>query len=158
VRGATSRSPRGSHATEGPGRRRCSNGSAVAFATPAVAQDEYVVQRTVNFDLETDGKVKGHCKGEVWIGRTTSGSVQASTTVRCPSERLQLQAHLSVYAPGEFGIPFDREWGCDFCSSYSIATSEPGGPGWCAFGLADDVLVFPGNNVINYSGSAKACV
>jgi hypothetical protein len=130
--------------------------AAVAFATPASAQEEFAVERTASFDLQAAGKVKGSCKGEVWAGRTPSGSVQATTTVRCPGERRQLQTHISIYGPGENGLQFDQDSACEFCGSYSVAASEQGGPDWCAFGVADEVHMV--SVAINYSGSARVCV
>lgn len=138
----------------------------VVFATPASGQDEFVAERSASFDLKAfgQGEKREGCTGEVWAGRTGSGSVQATTTVRCSDLdgdrellRQRLATSLSIYPPGEVPAQFDWESGCDACPSSTVAGSEPGGPGWCAFGLADEVMVI-GRAAVEYTGSAVVCV
>jgi hypothetical protein len=130
----------------------------MAFATPAAAQDEFVVERSASFDLTTPDGDSGGCTGEVWVGRTATGFVEAATTVRCTgAERRLLQTYLVIHGPGEIAIKPEWESGCHDCRSFALSGSEPGGAGWCARGYAGDVRFIAGN-AISYEGVKAVCV
>jgi hypothetical protein len=119
--------------------------------------DEYLAERRATFAISNPAGQPGPCRGEVWIGLTTSGLVEGTTTVRCSGQAQFLEAQVVVYAPGEIKIALDEYTQCGLCRGVSVAYSERGGRGWCVRGVGLHASAHP-SGAGSRTGQGVVCV
>lgn len=105
----------------------------------AAADDGYVRERSETYALhDIEGNPHPSCRGETWIGQTTSNTIEAYSLVRCPAD--VRPAFSRAYVAIHSGSPLpaaSRDETCLDCSTITASTSTSGGPPgttWCALG------------------------
>jgi hypothetical protein len=130
---------------------------AALFTGASASADDYVAQRTAPFQIVNPAGNPSACTGQVWIGRTSTGSIEGATTVQCPGKAQFVEAQIVVYPRGEIKIALDDYEQCGLCRGVSVAHSERGGPGWCVRGAGIHAVAHPSGAGSTF-GQAVVCV